>query len=114
MTFCILLNVHFKGVLSSIKLNITKKDPCTIEVFWDPPFTLKGVPILRYNIYITNINTGELLSNFTQATSIQIPLGYDYNISIAAVNGAGEGNKSIIFVNSTDFNESMECFVTLL
>ena len=114
MTFYILLNMHFKGLLGSIELKITKKDPCTIEVFWDPPFTLKGVSILGYNINITNINTGEESSNFKRATSIQVQLGYDYNISIAAVNGAGEGNKSIIFVNSTAFNESIKCFVTPL
>ena len=30
---------------------------------------------------------------------------YNYNISIAAVNGAGEGNKSLIFINSTDLKE---------
>ena len=110
MTFCILLNVHFKGVLSSIELNITKKDPCIIEVFWDPPFTLKGVPILGYNINITNINTGEKSSIFKQDISIQVPLGYDYNISIAAVNGAGEGYKSNIFINSTYFNKSKKWF----
>ena len=98
-------------MLSSIKLKITKKDPCTIEVFWDPPFTLKGVPILGYNINITNNNTGEESSTFIQTTSIQVPLGYDYNISIGAVNGAGEGNKSIIFINSTDFNKSMNALL---
>ena len=98
--------IHFTGLLSSIELNVTRKDPCTIEVYWNPPFTLKGVPILGYNINITNINTRKLLPSFTNSTSIQVPLGDDYNISIAAVNGAGEGNKSLIFINSTEFNES--------
>ena len=98
--------IHFTGLLSSIELNVIKKDPCTIEVYWNPPFTLKGVPILGYNVNITNINTRELLPSFTNYTSIQVPLGNDYDISIAAVNGAGEGNKSIIIINSTDFNES--------
>ena len=97
----------FKGLLDSIELKITKQDDFTVKVYWDPPFTLKGVPILGYNINITNINTGNLLSQFIQTTSIQVALVGDYNISIAAVNGAGEGNKSIIFVNSTYFKEGI-------
>ena len=98
--------IQFIGPLSSIEPNVIQKDPCTVEVYWKPPFTLIGVPILGYNINMTNINTEELLQTFTNSTSIQVPLGDDYNISIAAVNGAGEGNKSVIFINSTDFNEN--------
>ena len=101
-----LLYIQFTGLLSSIEPNVIQKDPCTVEVYWNPPFTLKGVPILGYNINITNINTTKLLPSFTNSSSIQVPLGDDYNISIAAVNGAGEGNKSIIIINSTNFNES--------
>ena len=66
--------------------------------------------MLGYNINITNINTRELLLTFTNSSSIQIPLGDDYDISVVAVNGAGEGNKSIIIINSTDFNESKKYF----
>ena len=51
------------------------------------------------------------MSTSANSASIQIPFGYDYNISIAAVNGAGIGNKSIIFINSTDFNESENVFL---
>ena len=103
--------IQFIGLLSSIELNITRKDPCTIEVYWNPPYTLKGVPILGYNINITNINTREPLRSFIYYTRIQLSLGNDYNISIAAVNGAGEGNKSIIIINSTDFNDSKKCLL---
>ena len=66
---------------------------------------------MGYKINITNINTGKQLSHFKQATSILVPLVDDYNISIAAVNGAGEGNKSIIFINSTDFNKGRNVFL---
>ena len=88
-------------------MKITKQNDFTVKIYWDPPFTLKGVPIWGYKINITNINTGKQLSHFKQVTSIQVPLVDDYNISIAAVNGAGEGNKSIIVINSTDFKEGM-------
>ena len=101
----------FKGLLDSIELKITKQDDFTVTIYWDPPFTLMGVPILGYNINITNINTGKQLSHFEQTTSIQIPLVDDYNISIAAVNGAGEGNRSTIFINSTDFNKGRNVFL---
>lgn len=102
--------VFTKGILAPIEPNITKKDSCTVEVFWNPPFTLKGVQILGYSINITNTNTGKQLLNFTNSTSIQVPLGNNFNISIASVNGAGEGTKSIIIINSTDFNESKKFF----
>ena len=97
----------FKGLLDSIELKITKQDDFIVKVYWDPPFTLQGISILGYNINITNINTGNLLSQFIQTTSIQVAIvdDYNYNISIAAVNGAGEGNKSLIFINSTDLKE---------
>ena len=106
--------IQFTGLLSSIELNVTRKDPCTVEVYWNSPFTLKGVPILGYNVNITNINTTKLLLSFTNYTSIQVPLGNDYNISIAAVNGAGEGNKSIISINSTGFNDGKKWFSVTL
>lgn len=91
-----------KGPLGSIEPNI-KRSPCMDEVLisWKPPFTLQGVPILGYNINITNITAGKLLSKFTQATNIQVSLvfGDDYNVSIAGVNGAGLGNKSTVSTN---------------
>ena len=105
---CILI---FKGLLGSIELKITKQDDFTVKVYWDPPFTLNGVPILGYNINVTNTNTGKQLSHFQQTTGIRVPLVDDYNISIAAVNGAGEGNKSIIFINSTDINKGRNVFL---
>ena len=66
-----------------------------MKVYWDPPFTLEGVPILGYNVNITNLDTNTTVSNITQVTSYNITLSYyDYEVSIAGVNGAGEGNKT--------------------
>ena len=86
-------------------MNITKRDSCTVEVFWDPPFTLQGVPILGYNINITNVITGEIFSTTTEYTSIQISLEYSINVTIAAVNGAGQGNISIIIIDLNKYEE---------
>ena len=97
--------VSFKGLLGLIESNITKHDSCTVKVFWDPPFTLQGVPILGYNINITNVITGEIFSTTTKYTSIQISLEYSMDITIAAVNGAGQGNISIVIIDLNEYEE---------
>ena len=72
-------------------------DSCTVRIFWNAPFTLKGVPILRYNVYITNNESGNKKEKFVKSTKFLIQFGQfnSINISIAAVNGAGEGNLSV-------------------
>ena len=60
------------------------------------------MPILGYKINITNLDTNSIKSHFTNDTTLNISLGYDYMVSIAGVNIVGEGNKTVIFINSTE------------
>ena len=62
------------------------------------------MPILGYNVNITNLelDTNNTESRFIIDTTLNIHLGYDYMVSIAGVNAVGEGNRTVIFVNSTE------------
>ena len=77
--------------LTAVKSN----DSCCYHLNWSPPFTLPGVPILGYNINVTNKNNRNVLqinvSNTTQWEYCPEEFG-DHDISVAAVNGVGEGN----------------------
>ena len=97
--FCILLHI---GFLSEIAIKANRFDNCTVQISWDHPFTQPGVPILGYNINITNLDINNTEDLFINDTALNISLGYDYMVSIAGVNIVGEGNATIIFVNSTE------------
>lgn len=62
------------------------------------------MPILGYNINITNLDldTNSTEDIFVNDTTLNISLGYNYMVSIAGVNIVGEGNKTVIFINSTE------------
>ena len=90
------------GFLSEIAIKVNRYDLCTVHVSWDHPFTQPGVPILGYKINITELDTNNTESHFTNDTTLNISLGYDYIVSIAGVNIVGEGNKTVVFVNSTE------------
>ena len=82
--------------------------PCTVVVFWDAPFALEGVPILCYNVNITIEDTGEIITEHVTDTRYSRPLGDNFIISIAAVNGAGEGDVSVPL--KIDMNNYAESF----
>uniref|UniRef100_A0A1X7UFE9 Fibronectin type-III domain-containing protein n=1 Tax=Amphimedon queenslandica TaxID=400682 RepID=A0A1X7UFE9_AMPQE len=98
-------------ILSEIDVNISRIDDCTVQLSWVPPFTLPGVPILGYNVNITNLDKNITTNSFINGTNIYFTLGYEYYVSIAAVNGAGEGNKTITKVNSTELLNFTEKFI---
>ena len=62
---CILFYIQLKVHLHWLRWTLNN-----LHVMTNPPFTLQDIPILGYDINNTNINTGELLSNFKQTTSI--------------------------------------------
>ena len=79
---------------------------CCYNFNWSPPFTLPGVPILGYNIDITNNKGNVLRSNVSNTTAEweYCPEEFgDHIISVAAVNDVGEGttaNTTVIITES--------------
>ena len=93
----LLVYIDILGHPDLIKENIGL---CTTMISWNPPYTLPGVPILGYVVYITNLDTGITNTNFTSNRDVTLSLDYNYMVSVAGVNGAGEGNKSVTNVTS--------------
>ena len=79
---------------------VQSNDSCCYHLSWSPPFTLPGVPILGYNINITN-NDGVVLrvnvSNTMQWEYCPKEFGNNY-VNVAAVNSVGEGAAASITV----------------
>ena len=62
-----------------------------VRVSWSPPFTLDGVLILHYSVYITSQGVSEQIN--TTATSITLRRSCaSTTYSISAWNEVGEGN----------------------
>ena len=75
-------------------ITLSSINTTAVLISWSPPFTLEGVPILGYNVTITNTVTGENVQNFsTDVPSVQYspPQNDDYLITIVAINKAGSG-----------------------
>ena len=83
---------------------VRSNDSCCYHFNWSPPFTLPGVPILGYNINITDNNGNVLQTNVSNTTQWEYcPEEFgDHDISVAAVNSVGEGD-----INTTTFDLSM-------
>ena len=79
---------------------VQSNDSCCYHFNWSPPFTLPGVPILGYNINITNNNGVVLQVNVNNTTQWEYcPQGFgNNNVNIAAVNSVGEGAATNITV----------------
>ena len=66
----------------------------TVNVSWSPPFTLEGVPILHYTVYITSSTGSSEAVNTTQTEiSLQRPCA-DTTYQVSGWNEVGEGNTS--------------------
>ena len=88
------------GTLGSFELTKGKYGPCGAKISWNSPFTLPGVPILGYQINITNQDTGSKNIIFTKSRNISLILDYNYTVAVSGVNSAGIGNVSVINASS--------------
>ena len=85
--------------LTEVSINST-----TVFISWSPPFTLEGVPILGYNVTITNTTSGE---NDTMSVEGDTMLYYsidhpdpdnNFTVTVIPTNKAGPGeNASVMF-----------------
>ena len=63
----------------------------SMNVSWSPPFTLDGVPILQYTVYITSIGRNMTLNITETEITLERPCS-STNYKISAWNEVGEGN----------------------
>ena len=86
--------IKHPGLLESVSdLTVTLINSTTVLISWNPPFTLEGVPILRYDVTITNTTNGEnetlLVENTTLHYSIDHP--HNFTVTVVPINEVGAG-----------------------
>ena len=63
----------------------------SVAVFWSPPFTLDGVPILQYSVYTTSQGISEQFNTTETNIVLRRPCSRT-TYQISAWNEVGEGN----------------------
>ena len=70
----------------------------TVLISWSPPFTLEGVPILGYNVTITNTTSGENETMSVEGDTTMLYYSIDhpdpdnnFTVTLVPINGAGPG-----------------------
>ena len=88
MSFCL----HLKGLLQApTDISVETVGVDGIIVSWSPPFTLEGVPILHYSVYITSQGVSEQRNTTETHITLERPCG-STTYQISAWNEVGEGN----------------------
>ena len=89
---CLVLSVGYLAPPTEVRVEQVSVD--TVNVSWSPPFTLEGVPILNYTVYITSSTGSSETVNTTQTEiSLQRPCA-DTTYQVSGWNEVGEGNTS--------------------
>ena len=94
------------GLLESVNnLDVIAINSTTVLISWSPPFTLEGVPILGYNVTITNTTSGENETMSVEGDTTMLYYSIDhpdpdnkFTVTVVSINnvGAGEPFKSDI------------------
>ena len=84
--------------LAVVSINST-----TVLISWSPPFTLEGVPILGYNVTITNATSGENETMSVEGDTTMLYYSIDhpdpdsnFTVTVVSINGAGPGQAALI------------------
>ena len=89
------------GLLESVNdLHSTAINSTTVLISWSPPFTLQGVPILGYNVTITNTISGENETMLVEDTTLlySIDTNNNHTATVVPINEAGEGDPAFITI----------------
>ena len=68
----------------------------TVLISWSPPFTLEGVPILGYNVTITNTTSGENETMLVEDTTLLYSIDHpdpknNFTVTVVPINEVGAG-----------------------
>ena len=85
----LLVQGHLESVsnLSVITVNST-----TVLISWIPPFTLKGVPILGYNLTINNNTSGENVTMLYYTIDDYLHHMNNFTVIVIPINEVGPGH----------------------
>ena len=90
------------GLLESVNnLDVVAINSTTIFISWSPPFTLEGVPIMGYNVTITNTASrkNETMSVEGDTTMLYYSIDHPYpdnnfTVTVVPINEVGAGEVS--------------------
>ena len=84
-------------------LTVVPINSTTVLISWSPPFTLEGVPILGYNVTITNTTSGENETMSVEGDTTMLYYSIDhpdpdnnFTVTVVPINGAGPGEYAVI------------------
>ena len=89
------------GLLESVSnLTVVPINSTTVLISWSPPFTLEGVPILGYNVTITNTTSGENETMSVEGDTTMLYYSIDhpdnnFTVTVVPINGAGPGEDAL-------------------
>ena len=77
-------------------LTVTPVNSTTVLISWSPPFTLEGVPILGYNVTITNTTSEENKTLLVEDTTLLYSIdhsdpGNSFAVTVVLINEVGAG-----------------------
>ena len=89
------LPVPHAGLLESVDdLIVSRINSTTVLISWSPPFTLEGVPILGYNVTISNRRENETTSVDLEEPMLYHTIGSskgNFTVTVVPTNGLGAG-----------------------
>ena len=91
--------VPHAGLLEQVtNLVVVSINSTTVLISWSPPFTLEGVPILGYNVTVTNTTSGENETMSVEGDTTMLYYSIDhpdpdntFTVTVVPINGAGPG-----------------------
>ena len=97
------------GLLESVsnigvnRINFTHANvnSTAVLISWSPPFTLKGVPILGYNVTITNTTSGENETMLVEDTTLLYSIDHpdsenNFTVTVVPINEVGAGQPATL------------------
>ena len=91
----------FAGLLESVSdLHSTTINSTIVLISWRPPFTLEGVPILGYNVTVSDTISGENETMLVEDTTLLYSIDTDnsHTATVVPINEAGEGDPAFIII----------------
>ena len=76
----------------------------TVLISWSPPFTLEGVPILGYNVTITNTTSGENETMLVEDTTLLYSIDNNpdpennFTVTVTPINEVGAGDPLFVSI----------------
>ena len=87
--------------VSRINSTDTNVNSTTVLISWSPPFTLEGVPILGYNVTITNTTSGKNETMLVEDTTLLYSIDHpdsenNFSVTVVPINEVGAGQPATL------------------